>query len=284
MKQIRVKENINRRYLGAVRFVDNTTKGVVRRPFNIDAKGLCFIVNASYLHVIASAEDLEEHTHSFDSPPDQPVIKSKIFDVTITDPLQKYLPRRKRIELPRNADPGSDDSLFEPIQVPMFSASSGCLNPNWSIIRASVIKFGQDDPEQPLKGALLRIIRDEDGRLIATGLTDHRGEALIVVPGIPFHDFVTDEDLPDDESELDHDYWLATGDVVKKETSVKVEAILDRTLSWPVDPEVLEENRNEWLCKAMVNKNGELADSVNLKLKTGQTQIIKFYISVPDGA
>lgn len=280
-----VKERFDRRYFGAVLFVDSVTKNSVRQSFNIHAKGMRFMINRSYLHVICDVDGLEDHTHSFDSPPAQPFLLSKIFDVTITDPLQKYLPRIKRIELPRNPHPNSDDSIFKPIKVSMFCAPSGNLNPNWSVVRASVSVLGAngDDPEQPLKGSLLRIIREEDGKLIASGLSDDRGEALIIVPGIPFHNFVTDTEEPDDDNEFDHDNWMASGDVVEKETAVRLEIVVDKTLPWPVNPEVLEENRNGWLCKIKDNKDSTLMDFVNLKLKTGQTQIITLFVKIPEG-
>lgn len=283
IKQLRVKEDIDRRYLGALYFVDSVTKGIVRRSLNIEAKGLRFVINQSYLHVIVSADGFEKHFRSFAAPPNQPEIKSKVFQLTISDPLRQYLPRIKRIELPRNPDPEDDDGLFEPVQVPMFSAPSGSLRPNWSIIRVSVFDAGQEDKEVPIKGALLRIVREDGETLIAAGLTDPRGEAIIVVAGIPIHNFVTDDEQPGDDDELDHDGWLASGNVVEKETSVKLHVVVDKKLPWPLDPEVLEENSQNWLCKVKDSKENELEDYVNLKLKTGQTQKIKLFVKVPDG-
>jgi len=140
--------------------------------------------------------------------------------------------------------------------------------------------YGQDNPERGIQGVLIRIVREDDNRLIASALTDHRGEALVVVPGIPFNNFVTEHSAPENE---ENDDWLATGNVVEKETSVRLEAVVDETLPWPVDPEALEANHNEWLCEVTASENGELANSINLKLKTGQTQIIKFYVNVPVG-
>lgn len=283
MKQLRVKEDREHRFLGAIRFLDNATGGTIRRPFSVEAKGLRFVVNQSHLHIIVSAEGLEEHTSSFLAPPDQPAIGSKAFDVFVSDPLQEYLPRIKRIELPRNPDRTSENNLFKPIRVPMFSAASASLSPNWSILRISGVEVGSDKPEQALKGCLLRVVRESDGRLLARGLTDHRGEALIVVPGIPLHSFVTDEEEPGDDGELHHADWLASGDIVEQQTSVKLEAVADRALPWPVDPEVLEKNRSQWLCKVAGHKDADLEDSMSLKLKTGRTETITLFVKVPEG-
>jgi len=255
MNGIRVKEEIDRRYLGAVLFVDHATKGVVRRSFDIEAKGLHFFTNPSALHVISSAAGLESHIHSFTAPPDQPGIGSTFFDLTVSDPLQKYLPRIKRIALPRNPDPQADDSLFAVVEVAMFPGAAASVRPNWSIVRAAV---SLADPERPLPGSLLRLVREEDGKLIASGLTDRRGEALIIAAGLPVHNFVTGAELPDNE--LDHDDWVAAGAVVEKDTAVRLEVVVDHALPWPVDPEVLEENRGQWRRQVRERKGSEWAD------------------------
>jgi hypothetical protein len=283
MRQIRAKEAVERRFLGALRFLDGTTGGTIQRSLDIRAKGLRFIVNRSYLHVIVSAEGLEEHADSFAMPPDLPLIGTKAFDVFVSDPSQKYLPRIKRIELPRNPDRKSSNSLFEPIQVPMFSAACADLSPNWSVLRLSVFELGPDEPDRPLPGALVRIVRSDDGRLLAKGLTDHRGESLVAVPAIPLHSFVTDTDKPDDGDEPDHTDWLATGDVVEQQTSVRLEVVVDGSRPWPVDPEALEEKSDEWHCKIAVSKDADLQDFMGLKLKTGKTETVTLFVKVPEG-
>lgn len=279
-----IKDDIEHRFLGVLCFLDNVTGSAIRRPLTIEAKGLRFIVNQSHLHVIVWAQGLEQHTASFLAPPDQPVLGSKPFDVFVSDPLQKYLPRIKRIELPRSPERTSVDSLFEPIRVPMFSAACAGLSPNWSILRVSAVKWGSDEPERALRGCLIRIVREGDGRLLARGLTDHRGEALIVVPGIPLHSFVTDSGQPeDDDDEPHHDDWLASGAVVEQQTTVRLEAIVDGDLPWPVDPEALEKNRSQWLCKVAGREGGDLEDFMGLKLKTGKTEIMPLFVKVPAG-
>jgi hypothetical protein len=278
-EKIRVKEEIDRRYLGALLFIDQVTKGVVRRSLDIEANGLGFVANLSSLHVILSAAGLESHTVSFLSPPDEPEVKSMVFNLTISDPLHKFLPRTKRIDLPRNPDPKEEYNLFTPIEVVMFPAATASLSPNWSVIRASVFK---DASEQPLRGSLLRLTREEDGGLIASGLTDQRGEALIIAAGIPVHNFAKAAEQPDD-GDSDHDDWVAAGAVVEKETAVRLEVVVEWTLPWPVDPEELEENRDKWHRKVRENKEADWANYINLKLKTGQNQTKKLFVRVPEG-
>ena len=120
---------------------------------------------------------------------------------------------------------------------------------------------------------------------MAGGLTDPRGEATVIVPGIPISNFVTEEEQPDDDI-MDHDDWLASGDVVKKETPVKLTVVVEEKMTdtefpWPVDPDLLEEKHNLWRRKIKTEEAGELKDDVELKLKTGQTKKITLLVKVP---
>lgn len=287
-RSVRIKETVDRRYFGAVRFVNNATGSVVRRPMNINAPGLRFIINLSQLHVITHAEGLENHLYAFKQAPDQPPAHSKEFHMTITDPLKAYLPRKKTIELPRNPLSDDDDNVFEAIDISLYSASASRLSSNWSIIRASVYDVKDMDQEIPVRGALLRIIKEDGNKLIASGLSDQRGEALIIVPGIPITNFVTAEEPHPDGGDVidipDNEEWLASGEVLEKETPVKLQVVVKEETPWPIDPEELEKKHNSWRRKLKKEQNGQLKNHVKLKLKTGQTQAIKLFVKVPNGA
>jgi hypothetical protein len=282
MKTIRIKENNDRRTLGALCFVDSATRAVIRRPLDVRAEGLSIIPNRSFLHVIVSAKVLERHVSAFESPPSDPDIGDLKFLVTVSDPIRNYLPRLVRIALPRTTDPNDADSLFTPISVPMYAASTRPSSPNWSVIRASVVDGDSPGANRPVGGALVRVVREEGGTLLAGGMTDARGEAMIVVPGIPVNSYVTENTLPDADPQ-DHDDWVATGSVVETETSVNLEVIADRTHPWPADPDDLTKNRLNWRCRIKKTKDDELSDWVNVKLKTGQTQGITLFVRIPPG-
>jgi len=293
MRRIKIKETIDRRALGALLLVDNATKTPVGRAMTVFADGLKFFPNRSHLYVISHARGLESHLTAFESPPDasnpnEPDIGSQEFNVTIRDPLGKYLTRSLQLSLPRNPDREEDDHIFKPIQVPLFSSPISDLNPNWSIIRASVfdlVDINNENPT-PVPGALLRILNASD-EIIAGGMSDKRGEAVIIVPGIPVSDFARednpgaeDPELDDEDLESDNVDYLASGSVVEMETPVKLTVVVAPDAPWPVDPEKLEQNIEDWQKLFRSEMDAELINELDLKLKTGKTQSIKLFIDL----
>lgn len=302
MRQLRIKDLVDRRYLGAIRFVDHVTQKVVRRPMNINAPGLNFFTNLSQFQIISYARGLEMHLNEFKEPPDQPDAESLEFPLIIQDPLQKYLPRVFTLKLPRKSKPEEERNDFEPIDIPLCPAANSRLSPNWSIIRASVYDLEDMEKEIGVGGALLRII-DENDQLIGSGLSDKRGEALLIIPGIPITNFAReegpapdDEELPVDDEELPSDSalldevaeseLLASGPVVDKETPAKLEIVVAPGRPWPVDPEELEKMNADpkWQRNFKEKPDDELNNQKMLKLKTGETQAIKLFVEIKDNA
>ncbi|NDY71143.1 hypothetical protein [Desulfobacter hydrogenophilus] len=288
MRRIKVKETIDRRALGALRLVDNATKTPVGRAMTVFADGLKFFPNRSHLYVISHARGLESHLTAFESPPDasnpnEPDIGSQKFNVTIRDPLGKYLTRSLQLSLPLNPDREEDDHIFKPIQVPLFSSPTCDLNPNWSIIRASVFDLADINIENPtpVQGALLRISNASD-EIIAGGMSDKRGEAVIIVPGIPVSDFAREEDpeLDDEDLGSDNEDDLASGSVVEMETPVKLTVVVATNAPWPVDPEKLKQNIEDLQKHFRSEMDAELINELDLKLKTGKTQSIRLFIDL----
>jgi len=305
MRQIKLKETIDRRALGALRFMDHTTGTPVERAMRVFADGLKFYPNRSHLYVISHARGLESHLTAFESPPDasdpnEPDIGSQQFDVTIRDPLGKYLTRSVQLQLPLSPDRGEDDHIFKPIEVPLFPSPIFELNPNWSIIRASVFALPDINNENPtpMPSALFRILNASD-EVIAGGMSDKRGEAVIIVPGIPVSDFAREDDPETDDPELDGDdaetensdfddedlesdnlAYLAAGSVVEKETPVKLTVVVAPDAPWPVDPEKMKKNIEDWQKHFRSDMDAELINELDLKLKTGKTQSIKLFIDL----
>ncbi len=92
----------------------------------------------------------------------------------------RYLARAALLTLPSWEDDGPE-AFFRPLEVDLFPAPAAPVAPGWAVIRASVAEDGR-----PLAGALLRVHRPgDDGALLGSGMTDHRGEALVAVAGIP---------------------------------------------------------------------------------------------------
>lgn len=177
-------EHVDRRVLGAVRFVDAVTGADVDAPLRVDAAGVRWIRNRSGWWVAASAPGLEAHTLAFEAPPSAPPLGSVATELTVEDPTGRYLRRRAALALPRSADPrkaATPDSLFRPREVALFRAPAAAVAAGWAVVRASVSRGGA-----PLADALLRVVRKGDAQqVMGRGMTDARGEALVAVAGIP---------------------------------------------------------------------------------------------------
>lgn len=276
MRRIKVKETIDRRILGALRFVDHVTGSMVRRPMAIIAPNVKFITNRSRLQVISCAIGLEGHLTSFNEPLGASLKK---FDMTIQDPLGEYLDRSMTLKLPLDPDPEENNSIFEPVDVPLFAAPAAHLSPNWSVIRASIYDLADLANERPVPGALLRIL-DSGGSLMMSGMSDERGEAIVIIPGIPISSFAQEEELPPEGP--DDEDWLASGSVVETETPVTLQVVVTPDAPWPVDPGKMEQNNQVWRRHFRDADNDEAIEVMELALRTGKTQSIKLFIDLTE--
>jgi hypothetical protein len=176
-------ERQERRVLGALRCVDATTGVPTVDPLQVVVEGAKIQRNRSGLYVISSATALPTHEAAFATPPAAPDVGSISLSGSIRDPLGRYLPRLVSFALPRDPLPAHADhadSLFTPIDVPLYPASAAPFGNNWSILRVSVTENASGDA---LGGALLRVTQGP--KVLARGLTDWRGEALVTVLGVP---------------------------------------------------------------------------------------------------
>lgn len=282
MIQMKTIENIDRRVLGALRFIDRVTGTHVKRSMNITSSDLKFMTNRSYLHVISYAKDLESHLNVFDAPPGVPDISSVKFNITVTDPHGQYLSRLVSLGLPRSPDPENANSLFNPIDVPLFASPAAHLSPNWSIIRCSVFDVANN---KAISGALLRIT-DSNNDLMMSGISDKRGEAVIMIPGIPISNFAQGiEPPPDDPVDPgleEEDDSFASGPVIETETPVKLNVVTSPDAPWPADPEKMEQNHITWRRKFKIIKNDPLVTKLDLKLITGKTQSVRLYVDLTE--
>ncbi len=232
-------ELVERRILGAMRCIDRATGFILRRPFNVTSGDATLIRNRANLYVIKTAVGLETHTETFAEAPALPDLGSISIKVQVDDPLYKYLPRTITIDLPRDPNPDNaknENSLFNPVDVNLYAAPNAELLTNWSTVRVSVMR---NDPSQglvPVKGSLLRIVRISDSEVLSSSLTDDRGEALIIVSGVPITQFA------DDDEDQDNGQGNVEAPVIVSELSVRLEISIDSNLNWPVNPDLLESN------------------------------------------
>lgn len=182
-------ERLDDRVLCAFRCVDATTRTSVDAPLRIRSIAPPhprLRSNSRGLLVVTEWAPLGQHNRTFAAPPAEPAAESLPLALVVEDPQGRYLPRLVRVSLPRIADPdvaATSGSLFSPIEVPMYAAAAAAVEANWAVVRVSV-RSGSDEA---LGGALLRVSRN--GTVLATGLSDWRGEALVAIAGVPIISF-----------------------------------------------------------------------------------------------
>ena len=189
-------ESIDRRYLGVIKCIDRATGFHLNQHMRLESDDLSFLRNRSNHYVISKAIGLELHSDAFEQAPATPADESLAFNVEVSDPKRDYLPRTIEIALPRDANPANfanNNSLFKAIDVPLYAAPKAQIMANWSTVRVSVMRDSAVLGNQPVAAALLRVIRESDDEILSSGLSDQRGEALVIVPGIPITQFADDE-------------------------------------------------------------------------------------------
>lgn len=223
-----IREDVDHRVLAALRFVDATVGSQVAASLEIVGDGVRVIRNLSGLHVLVRAPGFDAYAAAFRDPP---AVAATPVTLTVHDRGRRYLSRRVVVPLPRNADPDDaalDDSLFRPVEVPLYPAPAGALGVGWAVLRLSIKRGATDDG---LPYAYVRVVRDGDGELLGVGMADHRGEALVTIAGVPVTSWNTTSS--------------STSPVVSS-VAARVTAYFDptaydeRTGRWP-DPDALEQ-------------------------------------------
>ncbi|HEY8209536.1 MAG TPA: hypothetical protein VIG99_18735 [Myxococcaceae bacterium] len=180
-------ENVEHRALAAIRFLDEETRLPVRAPLKLSADGVRFVRNLRGLHVITDAPGFADYADHYDLPQTPP--PPATFTITATDPSRTYLSRRFTVQLPRDPSPGADedlpaDSVFKPVEVMLYPSAVARATAGSAVVRLSVT----DNDGKPLPGALVELTLDTPA-VVRRGLSDDRGEALVLVPGIPIADW-----------------------------------------------------------------------------------------------
>ncbi len=203
-------ERVEARVLGALSVVDATTGVRIVDGLSVQpAAGARLQRNGSGLYVIVHVDGLAAHEASFAPPPAAaPVLGSVALDLRIADTFGRYLPRLATVALPRDATPTDDppaSSLFAPVALALYPSPSARTGANWATLRVTATETHSGDA---LGGALLTV--SVGASVVARGLTDWRGEALVAVPGVPVTTWSNDP-----------------GEVVAHEVAASVELLYD---------------------------------------------------------
>lgn len=234
-------EQIDTRVLGAMKLVDSATNTKIVRPLRLHSNTASVVRNARGYYVITDVQGLASHIGEFEEAPTTPTLGSINCTFEINDPQQRYLPQLVTMALPRDPDPQhseNDDSLFKTRDVILYPASTAKLSHNWSTVRVSV---SQGSSEDPVAGCLIQVFDTEDDSLLGTGISDPRGEALVVIPGIPVTQF---SDAVDSGTGGGHGGGHGGGGggsspVVVNTLDARLELSYVAGTKWPVNPEQL---------------------------------------------
>jgi hypothetical protein len=173
-----IVEDVDRRILGAFRCIDAVSNTPVLDAVTVQSDQLDVRRNASQIWVVFDAPGLHELTTEFDvkSPWPAPLP----FNVSIRSISRRYLPRKATIKVPRKLAPMGDPSSVMVLQdVVMYPSPTATTLPNWALVRASVTK---NNTNEGLPWAVVRITRNTDQTVLATGIANEHGDALLAVP------------------------------------------------------------------------------------------------------
>jgi hypothetical protein len=177
----RTSENVDRRVLGAVNFVDAVTAATVTSPLVVQSS-LDVRQNRSGLWVVFGAPGLGPATSDFLPSGAWPAPMP--FPIAVRDPAGFYLPRRAMVNVPRALVPvTSAGSVFAPQAIALYPSAIAPMGPNWAVVHVSAVVAGTTPPVG-VGAAIIRVVRTSDAAVLGIGMLDDRGQGLAAVPGL----------------------------------------------------------------------------------------------------
>lgn len=187
-----MKERVEKRVLGAIRWLDAVTRAPISLPLVARSETLRFQRNLTALTVITHAAGLAPYTRLFNldalAETDEVAPLSLQRESEVHDPTGTYLPNRFTLQPPRDPSPAllspdnrrPPNSLFTPIDIMLLPSPAARLAAGCAQVRVLIL----DDAGVPLPNALGRVVASADDTLLGCGLSDARGETLTAVPGL----------------------------------------------------------------------------------------------------
>jgi hypothetical protein len=173
VNQRAVSELQDRRVLGGVVFVDAITQTSIVDRLTVTSVDLTLRPNRSGVYAIFDAPGFGALTSQF-APAAAGWPAAQSFEITVSDPSLRYIARRAQVVAPQPLA-----APVTPQRVALYAGPARALAPNWAVVRASVTA---NDGRQ-LPWAVLQVVKS-DNSVIATGMTDARGEAMLAVTGL----------------------------------------------------------------------------------------------------
>ena len=173
MNQAAISDLQDRRVLGGVVFVDSITQTSIVDRLAVTSADLTLRPNRSGVYAIFNAPGFSALTSEF-APAAAGWPDAQSFEIAVSDPSRRYIARRARVQAPQPLA-----AAFTPQRVALYAGPSQALAPNWAVVRASVTA----SDGRPLPWTILQLVKS-DNSIIATGMTDARGEAVLAVMGL----------------------------------------------------------------------------------------------------
>ena len=212
-------EVIDRRVLGGFRLVDSITGKTVTEGMTVTGAGLKFRSNRSGVWAVLDAPGMSLSTNDFYGTA-TPLATQK-FTIQVSDPAKYYLPRQATLTIPAPSSAAGTPGVFTPLAVTMFAGPGAGAAINWAKLRLSVLRAGTT---QGLGYAMVQVTNTASNAVLATGMTDLRGEVFLAIPGLG----VTANAVPG-------------GAVMQKTTAVSIAAFFDTDSThvpgWMPDPD-----------------------------------------------
>jgi hypothetical protein len=172
-------ENVDRRALAGFSCVDAITSLSILSPLSVTGTPLVLRRNRSGVFAVMDAPGFTALTTEFLAPAPTAWPAPASYEITIQDPSLRYLSRRAKISAPQPL-PVIPGPLTLPQRVAMYPTPAAPVEPNWAVIRVSVVSNAT--PAGPLPWAVIQV--QGASNPAPAGLTNQNGEALIAVPGL----------------------------------------------------------------------------------------------------
>jgi hypothetical protein len=180
-----MKDVLDSRILGAIRFADALTGTTVQSPLSLELGELHAVRNRSGVYVVRRAPGMDALSKSFDLT-GAPAITPVAFPIKVSDPQHFYMPRTASVTLPRSTSvPATDSaSIFQPQQIMLYPAPAATGRSTWASVFVTV--SAQSDANKKLAFVLIQAQQVSDSSVLASSFTDFRGEGQLslAVPGI----------------------------------------------------------------------------------------------------
>ena len=173
---------LDRRALAHLRLLDVFGRPVIL-PVRISGDSISSIRKKDGSIAIVEAPGFEAYCASFNAP-SSPARGSKRVALDLEPATPELCPRRFDLALPRDNDPANASqagSLFSPVEIEMLPGAAARPSGSACVLRATVRRKSD---KKLVEKALVRA-RSEDEKFEARGVTDSRGEAVLLFPSLP---------------------------------------------------------------------------------------------------